>query len=166
MGFNALPLLGATYIYKGLFKVNSPPSKCLNWQGWVGECGGVFLWGFSNYVKSKASLSVGLRKQRSTSGQSPACTGCLERGQIAQQWPGGSSVYGKRQMWLDTSLLGYYTLPVLMECDFLNCDWPTFFSCGQICNNIDYDSSFAKVEKKNAIQWIFMVVLKHFKKYY
>ena len=35
-----------------------------------------------------------------------------------------------------------------MECDFLNCDWPTFFSCGRVCNNIDYDSSFAKVEKK------------------
>ena len=84
MGFDALSLLGAAYIYKGLFKVNSPPGKSLNWQSSVGECEGVFLWGISNYVKSKASLSVGLRKQRITSGQSPARTGCLERGQIAQ----------------------------------------------------------------------------------
>ena len=51
-----------------------------------------------------------------------------------------------------------------MECDFLNCDWPTFFSCGQICNNIDYDSSFAKVEKKmpsNGFLWWFLNILKN-----
>ena len=51
-----------------------------------------------------------------------------------------------------------------MECDFLNCDWLTFFSCGQICNNIDYDSSFAKVEKKmpsNGFLWWFLNILKN-----
>lgn len=84
MGFDAFSLLGAASIYKGLFKMNSPSGKSLNWQSGVRECEGVFLWGFSNYVKSEASLPVGLRKQRITSGQSPACTGCLERGQIAQ----------------------------------------------------------------------------------
>ena len=36
MGFDALSLLGAAYVYKGLFKVNSPPGKSLNWQSSVG----------------------------------------------------------------------------------------------------------------------------------
>ena len=84
MCFNALSLPGAAYIYKGFFGLNRTSNESLNWQSRVGECQGVFLWGFSNYVKSKASLSVGLRKQRITSGQSPARRGCLERGQIAQ----------------------------------------------------------------------------------
>lgn len=51
----------------------------------------------------------------------------------------------------------------LLECDWLNCDWPTSSSCGWVCNNTDYDSSFAKVEKKmpsSGFLWWFLNILK------
>lgn len=92
-------------------------------------------------------LSAGLQRQRTASGASPAGRGCWERGRGASQGP------GEQRVWEKTRVSGHLSARLTRASSapgmwLSACDWPTSFSCGQVCNNTDSDSGSARVEKK------------------
>lgn len=99
--------------------MNSPSGKS-KLAEWGKGVWGVFTLGFlQNYVKSEASLPVGLRKQREKSLQVVStCTGCLERDRLLNIAALKQHLSEKTDEAGHLYQLLYTPLPVLMECDF------------------------------------------------
>lgn len=138
MWFKALALPGASFICKGPFWFNSSFCGSLNWQSGVrGGVRGLPLGLLKSYQTQGLSVcrfeeTETLSLQVSLQHSEAAWKGdrLLKSGLAGWGWGGAGSVEKDRCDWTHLGSAHRSFLPGLLECDFLNSDWPSFFSCG------------------------------------